>query len=80
MIAAVITGARSAGNDSTPPSISSRLPKVGSRSAFLFSNNAAVLQLVPSYFAASDSRQSRRMPRLEYGKAAGGEPGLVKLT
>jgi acetoin utilization deacetylase AcuC-like enzyme len=35
MIAAVINGARNAGNGSTPPSISSRLPKVGSRSAFL---------------------------------------------
>jgi hypothetical protein len=57
MIAAVITGARSAGNGSTPPSISSRLPKVGSRSAFFYSSNAAVLylQLVLSYSAASDS-------------------------
>ncbi len=36
MIAAVITGARNAGNGFTPPSISSRLPKVGSRSAFLY--------------------------------------------
>jgi hypothetical protein len=35
MIAAVITGARNADNGSTPPSISSRLPKVGSRFIFL---------------------------------------------
>jgi hypothetical protein len=35
MIAAVIAGAYNAGNGSTPPSISSRLPNVGSRSAFL---------------------------------------------
>ena len=35
MIAAVITGARNADNGSTPPSMSSRLPKVGSRFTFL---------------------------------------------
>jgi len=34
MIAAVIAGVRNAGNGSTPPSISSRLPKVGSRFTF----------------------------------------------